>query len=178
MTTRVNFNSGGPLFYADTGGIVGVTSSSHSNHEVQLANYAIKSERVRRFLKDQPAVSGEIHICNAESRAESEVKQDALRCVIQVFACGDAEEISSGSSAFRAKYRSTSVKTDDGPPAPPSQQKMKIWVTQKGESLGPYPREQVAKYLKSGLLNPEDLAWHDGLEDWQPLSKVLGYLIT
>jgi S1-C subfamily serine protease len=171
-------NSGGPLFCDDSGAIVGVTSSSHSDHEVQLANYAIKSERVRRFLKDQPAVSGEIHICNGEPRAESEVKQDTLRCVIQVFACGESDEISSGSSAFRAKYRSTSVKTDDGPPAPPSQQKMKIWVTQKGESLGPYPREQVAKYLKSGLLNPEDLAWHDGLEDWQPLSKVLGYLIT
>ena len=50
----------------------------------------------------------------------------------------------------------------------------KIYVTRKGEAIGPYPRDKAKGYFIAGTLLPTDWGWHDGMgEDWKPLNEVL-----
>jgi len=51
---------------------------------------------------------------------------------------------------------------------------VQIHVRRDGQNYGPYDEETTRSYLSAGSLSPEDLAWHEGLTDWQPLSQVLG----
>lgn len=50
---------------------------------------------------------------------------------------------------------------------------MEIWIGRDGERHGPYKEEDVRQWLRSGQVSPADLAWHEGLADWQPLSVLL-----
>lgn len=49
---------------------------------------------------------------------------------------------------------------------------MEVWIGRNGERHGPYQEEQVRDWLRSGQLSTDDLAWYDGLADWQPLSVL------
>lgn len=49
---------------------------------------------------------------------------------------------------------------------------MEVWIGRNGERHGPYQEEQVREWLRSGELSPDDLAWRDGLADWQALSVL------
>jgi uncharacterized RDD family membrane protein YckC len=49
---------------------------------------------------------------------------------------------------------------------------MEIWIGRDGERHGPYKEDDVRQWLRSGQLSPADLAWHEGLADWQPLSVL------
>lgn len=49
---------------------------------------------------------------------------------------------------------------------------MEIWIGRDGERHGPYKEEDVRAWLRSGKLSPQDLAWREGLADWQPLSVL------
>ena len=51
---------------------------------------------------------------------------------------------------------------------------MQVFIARGEESSGPYTMDQVRAYLAEGLLRPDDLAYHDGLEGWTPLSEVVG----
>ena len=46
---------------------------------------------------------------------------------------------------------------------------MEIWIGRDGERYGPYQRTEIQQWLVSGQLSVNDLAWHEGLTDWQPL---------
>ena len=50
---------------------------------------------------------------------------------------------------------------------------MQIHITRGEESSGPYTLEQVQDYLAQGILLPDDLAWHEGLENWVPLTPLV-----
>ena len=50
---------------------------------------------------------------------------------------------------------------------------MQVFIARGEESSGPYTMDQVRAYLAEGLLRPDDLAYHDGLEGWTPLSEVV-----
>ena len=50
---------------------------------------------------------------------------------------------------------------------------MQIFITRGEDSSGPYTPEQVQDYLAQGVLLPGDLAWHEGLEGWIPLSQLM-----
>ncbi|TAL89091.1 MAG: RDD family protein [Rhodanobacter sp.] len=50
---------------------------------------------------------------------------------------------------------------------------MEIWIGRDGERHGPYKEEDVREWLRSGKVSPADLAWYEGLADWQPLSVLL-----
>ena len=50
---------------------------------------------------------------------------------------------------------------------------MQIHITRGEESSGPYTLEQVQDYLAQGILLPDDLAWHEGLENWVPLAQLV-----
>ncbi|MBQ4856039.1 RDD family protein [Rhodanobacter sp. B2A1Ga4] len=49
---------------------------------------------------------------------------------------------------------------------------MEIWIGRDGERHGPYKEDDVRAWLRSGQLSAADLAWHEGLADWQPLSVL------
>jgi uncharacterized RDD family membrane protein YckC len=49
---------------------------------------------------------------------------------------------------------------------------MEVWIGRQGERLGPYRDEDVRQWLREGKIRPDDLAWHEGLTDWQPLSTL------
>jgi uncharacterized RDD family membrane protein YckC len=49
---------------------------------------------------------------------------------------------------------------------------MEIWIGRDGERHGPYQEEDVRQWLRSGQVSGGDLAWHEGLADWQPLSAL------
>jgi len=45
-----------------------------------------------------------------------------------------------------------------------------IFVNRDRESLGQFTEQEVSNGLNSGNLRPDDLAWQEGMESWQPLS--------
>lgn len=49
---------------------------------------------------------------------------------------------------------------------------MEIWIGRDGERHGPYKEDDVRQWLRSGQISPNDLAWYEGLADWQPLSVL------
>lgn len=49
---------------------------------------------------------------------------------------------------------------------------MEIWIGRDGERHGPYKEEDVRAWLRSGQVSGSDLAWREGLADWQPLSVL------
>jgi uncharacterized RDD family membrane protein YckC len=49
---------------------------------------------------------------------------------------------------------------------------MEIWIGRDGERHGPYKEDDVRQWLRSGQVSPTDLAWYEGLADWQPLSVL------
>ena len=51
---------------------------------------------------------------------------------------------------------------------------MPIFITREEESSGPYTFDDVRALLAEGSLLSTDLAWHEGLEQWIPLSELVG----
>jgi uncharacterized RDD family membrane protein YckC len=49
---------------------------------------------------------------------------------------------------------------------------MEVWIGRDGERHGPYKEDDVRQWLRSGQVSPKDLAWYEGLADWQPLSVL------
>jgi uncharacterized RDD family membrane protein YckC len=49
---------------------------------------------------------------------------------------------------------------------------MEIWIGRDGERHGPYKEDDVRQWLRNGQVSPKDLAWYEGLADWQPLSVL------
>lgn len=45
-----------------------------------------------------------------------------------------------------------------------------ILVLKDGQQLGPYPLEEINRQISANAFVPSDLAWHEGLAEWQPLS--------
>ena len=50
---------------------------------------------------------------------------------------------------------------------------MDIYIARGEEQFGPYPLEQVQELLDQGALLPEDLTFHEGLDNWTPLAEVI-----
>ena len=55
---------------------------------------------------------------------------------------------------------------------------MQIFITRGEDSNGPFTLEQVQDCLDQGTLLPDDLAYHEGLEDWIPLSELMNSIST
>jgi hypothetical protein len=50
-------------------------------------------------------------------------------------------------------------------------------VSKDGQELGPFTADQVNAQLSGGMLDPEDLCWTEGFEDWYPLNAVEGFVM-
>jgi tetratricopeptide (TPR) repeat protein len=53
---------------------------------------------------------------------------------------------------------------------------MEIHLLLSGEQIGPFSETLLRQYLAEGLVSPSDLAFHEGMEQWQPLELVLAQL--
>jgi len=53
---------------------------------------------------------------------------------------------------------------------------MQIHISRGEDQFGPFTMEQVQDHLIQGALLPDDLAWHEGMEDWIPLSNLVDSL--
>ena len=51
-------------------------------------------------------------------------------------------------------------------------------VSRDGKQFGPYSDEEFVAYVKSGQILPDDLAWKEGMEQWQPVAKLPSFIDT
>ncbi|MBO66584.1 MAG: hypothetical protein CL509_09990, partial [Actinobacteria bacterium] len=49
---------------------------------------------------------------------------------------------------------------------------MQIFICRGDERSGPFSKQQVENFMAQGVLLPDDLAWHEGLEGWIPLEEL------
>jgi hypothetical protein len=54
----------------------------------------------------------------------------------------------------------------------PPKHKMELYLNQNGEQVGPYTEDQISEMIHSGALTRNDIVWHEGLSEWQPLHAV------
>lgn len=52
---------------------------------------------------------------------------------------------------------------------------MNIYLTRNGQQTGPYTEQQLLEMVKVGAASNADLAWHDGLADWQQLDSIISF---
>jgi hypothetical protein len=50
---------------------------------------------------------------------------------------------------------------------------MQYFVHREGSNLGPYSLAELQQQLAAGSINSDDLAWHEGLPQWQPVSTLI-----
>jgi hypothetical protein len=50
---------------------------------------------------------------------------------------------------------------------------MNIYVAKNQEKQGPYTSDEVRAKVATGEFTGSDLAWHEGVTDWQPLAQLL-----
>ena len=51
---------------------------------------------------------------------------------------------------------------------------MDIHLTNNGQQLGAFSRDQVEAMVRSGTISYDTLAWVEGYSEWRPLSQVIG----
>jgi hypothetical protein len=51
---------------------------------------------------------------------------------------------------------------------------MDIYIQNNGQQIGPHTIDQVNEQLAEGLLQLGDPAWHEGMDEWIPLSEITG----
>lgn len=55
----------------------------------------------------------------------------------------------------------------------------KSWyLTRDGEKFGPYSSQELAAMGQEGRITSDMLVWREGMDKWQPASKVKGLLVT
>lgn len=51
---------------------------------------------------------------------------------------------------------------------------MEIYINHDGEQFGPFGIDDINTYLQDGNFSASDLAWHEGLAEWVPVSSLEG----
>lgn len=54
---------------------------------------------------------------------------------------------------------------------------MTFLVSKDGQQIGPFTLDQVNSQLAGGMLEPTDLCWTEGFEDWYPLNQIEGFVM-
>jgi hypothetical protein len=54
---------------------------------------------------------------------------------------------------------------------------MVFLVSKDGQQLGPFTIDEVNAHLAGGMLEPSDLGWTEGFEDWYPLEQIEGFVM-
>ena len=51
---------------------------------------------------------------------------------------------------------------------------MDVWIARGGLEVGNFRREDLETLARSGHLKPSDHYWHDGMQEWEPLERLIG----
>ena len=54
---------------------------------------------------------------------------------------------------------------------------MSFLISKDGHQLGPFTEDEVNSQLAGGMLEPADLCWTEGFEDWYPLNQIEGFMM-
>ena len=54
---------------------------------------------------------------------------------------------------------------------------MSFLISKDGHQLGPFTEDEVNSQLTGGMLEPADLCWTEGFEDWYPLNQIEGFMM-
>lgn len=49
---------------------------------------------------------------------------------------------------------------------------MELLVIRSDKQIGPFSQEQLVSMIEAGMIDPTDLAWHEGLAEWTPLNQI------
>ena len=52
---------------------------------------------------------------------------------------------------------------------------MNIYIFFEGARQGPFTADELTQQIRSGIFPSSVLAWHEGIEDWKPLSNISGF---
>ena len=55
---------------------------------------------------------------------------------------------------------------------------MSFLIAKDDQQLGPFTADEVNTRLAGGMLEPEDLCWTEGFDDWYPLSQIEGFEVS
>ena len=55
---------------------------------------------------------------------------------------------------------------------------MSFLISKDGQELGPFTVDEVTTRLAGGMLEPEDLCWTEGFDDWYPLNQIEGFEVS
>ncbi len=62
--------------------------------------------------------------------------------------------------------------TSSPPESQPQTGNIKVFILKNGQQAGPYEQADVEQGLRTGQYSFDDLAWHEGLSEWQPLATL------
>lgn len=51
---------------------------------------------------------------------------------------------------------------------------MQYTISRQGQQYGPYSLADLQRYVAQGNISPDDLARSEGMEEWKPVSQILG----
>ena len=54
---------------------------------------------------------------------------------------------------------------------------MSFLISKDEQQLGPFTADEVNSQLAGGMLDPSDLCWSEGFEDWYPLNQIEGFVM-
>ncbi len=55
---------------------------------------------------------------------------------------------------------------------------MNWYYVERGQQTGPVSDDQIAEMLRAGKISGDTLVWHEGMADWQPISRVQSELLS
>jgi len=55
---------------------------------------------------------------------------------------------------------------------------MTLYITKKGQRMGPYSLAEAQRLVANGTFLATEWAWHEGLPNWIPLNRVSGFAPT
>jgi ABC-type multidrug transport system ATPase subunit len=52
-----------------------------------------------------------------------------------------------------------------------------IYLQIEGKQIGPLPEDQIRQFLAEGKIQPDTLAWHEGIPEWIPFAHLAGFSV-
>jgi len=52
---------------------------------------------------------------------------------------------------------------------------MQIYLYQNDQQTGPYTEQQIRELVSAGTIQENDVCWHEGLSNWQPVNTVISF---
>ena len=54
---------------------------------------------------------------------------------------------------------------------------MSFLISKDEQQLGPFTADEVNSQLAGGMMDPSDLCWSEGFDDWYPLNQIEGFVM-